>query len=78
MKALLSPRLYKLYRFLLTGEKTGMQIQKHTASMAVHSDVADLRDDLFYNFSDYTVSKAIYQGMTPSRKRIYSYKLERV
>jgi hypothetical protein len=75
MKSLLSPRLYKLYRYLKTGEKTGQQIQHHTNSMAVHSDVNDLRNMLFYSMSYYTVSKAIYKGMTYSKKRIFAYKL---
>ena len=78
MKSLLSPRLYKLYQYLKTGEKTGMQIQRHTNSMAVHSDISDLRDELCLYMSPKTVSPAMYRGMTYSKKRIFAYRLEKV
>ena len=78
MKSLLSPRLYKLYQYLKTGEKTGMQIQKHIHSTCCHTDCHDLRKKLKKANSNHTVSRAKYLGRTYTGSHIMGYKLERV
>lgn len=68
-----SPRLQKTYRLLLDGKwHSSAEIHAATGSMACHSDIAGVRDNIKENGD--TVEQR-YNGTTPDGNKISEYKL---
>ena len=67
-----SERLSRLHRLLVRADKplTSLQIQRKTGSMAVHTDIAELRAN------GIPVGPARYESTTAEGRRIFSYALE--
>ena len=65
-----SERLRRTYYVLLSGPKTTQELQELTGSMAVHSDVAELKAN------GIKVLPAKYIGKSSGGRKVYLYSLE--